>query len=256
VLVDPQGAELDLHRDFHEEFSHSLFSSSLDIPSNIVSFLGRHGVSCDQKVKVEEYCIKPKNALFVLGTLGENHGVDVAPTPVQTLVSEPLRVSFPFSFANLFSGPVLSVTGSTTFTAFQADPSASPLTRTSADNRTAPTGDPAQQKKIADALLKAGITSPMAWAAAGVNPSAAMAVSGTGSGAAAAAAPAPAPEQFDLHPMVVLKKGGHNPAFFVSWRSQRDVVRSLGWKCALMIWGGPALTLLCAYIVALEFGWL
>ncbi len=51
-------------------------------------------------------------------------------------------------------------------------------------------------------------------------------------------------------------KGEHNPAFFISWRSQRDVVKSLGWKSALLIWGGPALTLVCVYILAAEFGWL
>jgi hypothetical protein len=51
-------------------------------------------------------------------------------------------------------------------------------------------------------------------------------------------------------------KGEHSPAFFISWRSQRDVVRSLGWKSALMIWGGPTLTLVCVYILAAEFGWL
>jgi hypothetical protein len=54
----------------------------------------------------------------------------------------------------------------------------------------------------------------------------------------------------------VLMKGAHSPAFFISWRSQRDVVKSLGWKSALMIWGGPAVTLVCVYILALEFGWL
>ena len=57
------------------------------------------------------------------------------------------------------------------------------------------------------------------------------------------------PEGFDLHPPVVLMKGSHYPAFFISWRSQRDVVNSLGWKSSLMIWGGPALTLVCIYFL-------
>jgi hypothetical protein len=42
-------------------------------------------------------------------------------------------------------------------------------------------------------------------------------------------------------------KGKNNPTFMISWRSQRDLARSLGWKCALMIWGGPALALLSLY---------
>src|SRR5271167_774444 len=50
VLVDPQGAELDIHRDFHDEFSAALFSSSLDIPPTVSSFLVRNGVSTDRKI--------------------------------------------------------------------------------------------------------------------------------------------------------------------------------------------------------------
>jgi len=42
-------------------------------------------------------------------------------------------------------------------------------------------------------------------------------------------------------------KGTNNKIFLISWRSQQEVARSLGWKCALMIWGGPALTLVSLY---------
>ena len=49
-------------------------------------------------------------------------------------------------------------------------------------------------------------------------------------------------------------KGQNNPAFFISWRSQREVTESLAWKSTLMIWGGPALTLLCLYVLAMKFG--
>ena len=52
---------------------------------------------------------------------------------------------------------------------------------------------------------------------------------------------------FDPHPPVVLMKGTNNKTFLISWRSQKEVARSLGWKCTLMIWGGPALALLCLY---------
>jgi hypothetical protein len=61
---------------------------------------------------------------------------------------------------------------------------------------------------------------------------------------------------FDLNPKTVVMKGQNNPAFFISWRSQREIAQSLGWQSALMIWGGPALTLLCLYILAARFGWL
>jgi hypothetical protein len=111
-----------------------------------------------------------------------------------------------------------------------------------------------QQQKIAAALSKAGMSAQAGWNVALVS---------TATASACAAKPAvavearPAAEDvgaFDLHPPVVLMKGSHDPAFFISWRSQRDVVASLGWKSSLMIWGGPALTILCVYILLAHFG--
>ena len=43
-------------------------------------------------------------------------------------------------------------------------------------------------------------------------------------------------------------KSENNKNFLISWRSQQEVARSLGWKCMLMIWGGPALALLSLYL--------
>ena len=216
MLVNPQGAEMEIHRDFHEEFSQSLFSSALEIPANVSAFLLRHGVSTDSRIKVEEYCIKPKNALFVLGTLAENPGLAVSNTPVRTVAEK--------SWQPLFA----------------------PRMETQAAQTPSIHLDAAQQQKMASVLTKAGITNPIAWAVAGIE--SVSQPSGT------AAAAAPAKEQFDLHPPVVLMKGTHNPAFFVSWRSQKEVVQSLAWKSALMIWGGPALTLACIYVLLLQSG--
>jgi hypothetical protein len=108
-----------------------------------------------------------------------------------------------------------------------------------------------QQQKIAAALVKSGIANPGAWvAAAGVTPSG-DAVKQNPDGSLHAT---PSNETqvspasgFDPHPAVVLMKGNNNPTFLISWRSQRDLARSLGWKCMLMIWGGPALALLSLY---------
>jgi hypothetical protein len=105
-----------------------------------------------------------------------------------------------------------------------------------------------QQQKIAAALMKAGISNPAAWTAARVTPTP---VANHGPhGSPESCAPnlqASPPEGFDPHPPVVLMKGTNNPTFLISWRSQRDLARSLGWKCTLMIWGGPALALLSLY---------
>ena len=84
LLVDPRGADLDLHCDFKEEFCDSFFTTKDAAPANVHSFLSRHGIVTSNKIKVEEYCIKPKNSLFLLGTLGENPGIEVARSRFRT----------------------------------------------------------------------------------------------------------------------------------------------------------------------------
>jgi E3 Ubiquitin ligase len=250
VLINPQGAEMEIHQDFKEEFSHSLFSSSPAIPPNVSGFLLRHGVPTDCKLKIEEYCIKPKNALFVLGTLAHNPGLTVSAQPVASVIAAQPKISISMpSLAGglLFGGGVgqaLTV-GTTIYRAAQASSSAAPAGK--------PALDPAEQTKVANALTKAGVTSPQAWAIAGISQTP-RPLSTTAAGAQAAAA-APAAEQFDPRPPTVLMKGEHNRSFFISWRSQREVVKSLGWKSAVMIWGGPVLTLTCVYILASHYGW-
>jgi len=266
VLVNPQGADMDIHRDFHEEYSNSILFGH-EIPENVRGFLARYGVSGDHKVKVDEYCIKPKNALFILGTLAENPGLVVSPKPVPTLPASVASVSF-----NMPGGTErkieLAVGSSVTIPAMEAIETSpgnvqrgeTELVRLSSDQKPVSSAEMTQQGKIAAALMRAGITNPAAWEAAGINDPAAAVVTTGGNGTCVAsgssAAPSPAPEQFDLQPKVVLMKGEHDPAFFISWRSQRDLVRGLNWKSALYIWGGPALTLFCVYVLAEHFGWL
>ena len=144
-------------------------------------------------------------------------------------------------------------------------PAASPVHMITLSSHFGPmkTSEMSQQQKIAAALLKAGIANPAAWSAAGIHagempvsgvPPAGMAgvqvtadpsttEHGNGSGTAASRA-----DGFVLRPPVVLMKGTNNKTFLISWRSQQEVARSLGWKCALMIWGGPALALVSLYI--------
>jgi len=109
-----------------------------------------------------------------------------------------------------------------------------------------------QQQKIAAALVKAGVANPAAWTAAGISPEARSPVQvldHPSSSAGENAIGSPHGDDFDLHPAVVLMKGTNNKTFLISWRSQKEIVRSLGWKCALMIWGGPALALLSLYLL-------
>jgi hypothetical protein len=255
VLVDPQGAEMDIHRDFHDEFSAALFSSSLGMPANISSFLLRNGVSTDKKIKIDEYCIKPKNALFMLGTLAQNSGLNVSPVPVRSVTAEQRSLSFRVSkLSDLSAQTDVTAAGKTLVSVFKDEPAPMSGSNVPGANPSAHVLDAAQQQKITSALMKAGITNPAAWAAAGLtNAATATSTSASVGGGAAAA---PAHDQFDLHSSTVLMRGEHNPAFFISWRSQRDVVNSLSWKSTLMIWGGPALTLLSVYFMAVRFDWL
>jgi hypothetical protein len=283
VMVDPRSAELDLHRDFQQEFCDSFFTTKQEVPPNVNALLSRHGIFTTNKIKVEEFCIKPKNALFLLGTLAENPGLSLHPQPIHDEEYHTLG-----SINTLFSNPLQVVMGTTTL-AFAAAAGESSIIESPNSNEhsvserligagVAPhsmfanagidrgileeefshaaatqviqlspgaaskkIADMTQQQKISVALTKAGISNPAAWAAGVAN-------------ATQPAIPSPSPtpsatplEGFDSHPAVVIIKGKNNPTFMISWRSQRDVVRTLGWKCALMIWGGPALVLLSLY---------
>jgi len=253
LLVDPRGADLDLHRDFEQEFCDGFLTTKSAAPPNVTGFLARHGIATTNKIKVEEYCIKPKNALFILGTLGENPGLEVTPQPI--VDAEPVRStssnrlsisinSFSFNLSSPGHGD----------TELEQRLAAALNAAPQQQIRVAP-GVPVSKttvlgnQKVADALLKAGISNPAAWAAAGIgsaaagvqvalDPSAATNASGDGS----------ATNGFEPRPRVVLMRGENNKTFLISWRSQREVARTLGWKCTLMIWGGPTLALLSLYI--------
>ena len=249
VMIDPRGAELDLHRDFQEQFCDSFFTTKEEVPSNVRTLLLRHGISTSNKIKVEEFCIKPKNSLFLLGTLGDNPGLELAPQPIaddehNTLTTgdalwfNPVRVvressvlSFAIGGGDSASFQEPASTASTHAIKLSPDPGPAKL------------ADMTHQQKVAAALVKAGVSNPAAWAAAGVT-SGTAAVNTKDSSQGDASDPT---DGFDPHPPVVLMRGKNNSNFLISWRSQRAIARSLGWKCALMIWGGPALALLCLY---------
>ena len=281
VMVDPRGAELDLHRDFQQEFCDSFFALKPEAPPNVHAFLSRHGINTNNKIRVEEFCIKPKNALFVLGTLGDNPGLELTPQPIQddehntltsnALFSNGLHVAFgsAVSFVNgrinsaperqsvseLLTGGSASHQYALQSSAFAHSPlgksiheeesrhvASSEVIQLSPESASPGLAEMTQQQKVAAALRKAGIQSPAAWAAAKVAPAAPEVAARNSQPVNAVSTDA-----FDSHPPVVLMKGKNNPTFLISWRSQREIARSLGWKCTLMIWGGPALALLFLY---------
>jgi len=284
LMIDPRGADLDLHRDFLEQFCDSFFTTKEEAPPAVHAFLSRHGVSTSNKIKVEEFCIKPTNALFILGTLAENRGLEINQTPIlddeYNTFSLRQRFDLSLDFDRMFL-PFVSAGGDAAVEQRLATKLApagiarcSPapshpaeVIRLSNDHAPAKAAGMTQQQKVAAALVKAGISNPAAWAAAGVTSSdaaaAAMAPANQTSGSSQPAEfdgtqrqTAASPDGFDPHPAVVLMKGTNNSTFVISWRSQREVAASLAWKCALMIWGGPALVLLSLYVFLNLMHWL
>ena len=150
LLIEPLGADLDLHRDFKEEYSASLLSSNLssnidELPPRVSSFLLRHGMTPTRHLRVEEHTIKPDDALFVAGTLTENPGVQVRA-----------------------AGPGKASHQNTDGQSSTSQTIAPKVIRLSSGPAPLSTREMSQQAKIAAALTRAGITRPEAWSAAGV----------------------------------------------------------------------------------------
>ena len=235
LLIDPSGAEMDLHCDMHEEYNRSVLLSGPEMPGPVYSFLSRHGVDSSRRIKVEECCISPNNPLFILGTLSQNPGLNASVLPAWATQKSTRRLA-----------PAIRPVNQQPEVVHLSDESAA-----------VPATEMTQQQKIAAALLKAGIGNPAAWAAAGVSPQAAVqATSAVSAAVTDEEQDQETNEMYDLHPPVVLMKGNRDPTFFISWRSQRDLIATLDWKSTLMIWGGPALTLVCVYILLAHFNWL
>ena len=255
VLVNPLGVELDLQREFHEEYRAACFSAlSLStgngVPAAVADFLRRNDVTPVQRIRVEECCIRPKDFLFAMGTLAEKSDVDARPVLPQ--MQEAGERAATGSLLHRLA-PVAPA------------PPAPQVIRLSESTATAP-AEMTQQSKIAAALLRAGIQNPVTGAAAGV-PSQAAACQqipqiteivvnhrpenfAEDSGVAAHENRADAASTDETAPPVVLLKGLKNPVFLISWRCQSEWARALAWRASAMICGGATLTLLGLYLLA------
>jgi E3 Ubiquitin ligase len=250
LLIEPLGADLDLLRDFREEYSSSFFSSNLaDLPPGVSGFLSRHGVAAARSIRVEECLIKPEDPIFITGTLTENPGIQLRPPAPRGDPSLPdndvPRGDYSRDLApNKFSERSL----------------APQIVRLSDGSAASGSQRMGQQAKIVAALTRAGITSPAAWSAAGV-PFQGIGLEQNGSQTAISApseAPLkdkhpwqeqPSPSGFDLTPPLVLMKGASSPVFVISFRSQKEFANALAWKSAAMLWGGAAITMLGLYVL-------
>jgi len=262
LMVDPQGADLDVHRTFRDEFDKSLFGSNM-FPENVTQFLARNGIGASGNIRLEEHCIEPGYPLFILGTLAQNpsraNSAPAVHVPVPTS-SIRSRSSFSFSFGSA-NGWFQGLTGIST-AAFGGSVTRIPMSRVAE----------APPKGIAASATVA----PGNWSSVSID-DVRPPVEGTdvrapsrevSARAATAVAERPqamevqqsaTPSQnagFDTHPAVVLAKGAGNDPFAISSESQRDIVRALAWKSTACIWGGPLLTMICFYILSEILGWL
>jgi hypothetical protein len=348
VLVDPNGAEMELHCDYKKEFNHSLFGSA-SIPGPVMEFMNRYGVGTNHSIKVEEYCIKPDNALFILGTLATNSGLRPVPSPLSTLqgnfklghwtvgmksaAGAEIAASLlggnlaGLALSSLVSGGATTTTVTTTQrdggaikktvsvtttggapqaeTLQPGDPRAAAaveaiaakdpalaakvaaqlnvpypppagaaapsvsvteipggvkITSRQVTNLAvpAPPGQtlmPAEAHQLAVAALAAKDPALAAVVATALGRAGAAAIIQPAAGSAAAAAPGGnGGATWPDHDPTVIMKGMHNPAYFISWQSQKDVIKELSRRSILLIWGGPALTVVCMLYILGRFG--
>ncbi len=294
VLVDPDGAEMDIHCDFKGEYNRSMFSGS-NVPPRVFDFASHNGVGLDDNIRVEEYCVKPQNALYILGTLATNTGLQLTAVPQPTARPGSEVTKFDvggggagatrslLSLANLNFNVSVS-RPQPTFAPSSAGGREYPLAdfdRKMAERRaqhsqaqSAGAGapqpyDPKDPRSKSAALAAIAAQDPaLAAAAASVmGTSLPQAIAGRPAAPQAAAAPQPAKEAAEPAPGVpgsaapaqeecfpdknptVIRRGANQPTFYISWRSQKEIVSDLSTKSTLFIFGGPVLSALCLWVL-------
>jgi hypothetical protein len=104
-----------------------------------------------------------------------------------------------------------------------------------------------QQGRIAAALLKAGVPSPATWSSEPVHTAVRVQEPSANNDSTAAS---------NAELSRVLQQGASASAVRVAGLNQSPPGHASHWKPTLMIWGGPALTLACIYVLAARLGWL
>ena len=279
VLINPQGADLDVHRNFKDEIQTSLFGKGSLIPENIRKFVAMRGL-LSGKIRLEERIIKPGYPLFVYGTLGENHGqISWTPTPHPTSK----RISFGSGFSRSLNfkfsfGEPRPAVAMMVMQQRLARSSGGKSGHIEARNTTG--GPIVLPDRVVEQLNRIGAPLPvsvlpespqmssnadgLASSSGGVAIATQIAPDAPGAPPAAKASAekqssargTPAGSAFDLHPRVAIGKGERGDPFMISSQSQREVVQALAWKSMLYIWGSPVFTIVCIYFLLVYWGWL
>lgn len=276
VLINPQGATLDVHRSFCDEFSTSFLSKDSLIPESIRKFVAMRGLMAGDKVRLEEHIIKPGFPLFVFGTLGDNAMLNSWNAQPHV---ESKKVSLGFSFGDSINLQFTRGVGVPDLAAKAFSgllESASSRTMQTSTYVPRSDGGPVELPDEAlTALRQAGVNLP-ALANSGK-----MSVSNRTIGGgllrsnsmqvAIASDPSNATDvaekpasvdakqpsgEFDLRARVAIGKGERGDPFTISSGSQREVVHALGWKATACIWGGPVFALICLRCLFIFWGWM
>jgi hypothetical protein len=285
MLVNPQGADLDLHSNFKDEIGSSFFGNRDMIPENIAKFLARHGIDPATQVRLQEWCVKPSEPLFVLGTLGKRTS-DLKWSVLPHSAGAPLSLLFGYGLAarnktklvnsiDFLPGVSLSLVRSNgevnaPRAALLQPPAPAPAPPPVAaaavwKSVSWEEGTQAREALAAAAERNAAIAASTAPPAPPADSADASAQSDSQTAVGLEAdAPTEAPadteqaqsSQFNMASPVEIGKGASGQPFFISYRSQREVARSFAWKSALSIWGGPILTLASLYFLSEYFNWM
>lgn len=291
VPVNPQGADLDLHCNFKDELGDTFFGSPGVLPPSLVLFLARNNVSMSNRIRLEEYCIKPGFPLFVLGTLAQNsQRLDWTPAAhVARSITIGGGVAQPHVELNIGGAWAAGLVRQLARSAGSEVPLPSAMAAVGSATRSSPTSSNrasvAPQSAVWSSVSADELEIGRAGASSGAG-SRATAPAGAGAtkpappehsipataprgssiatsvatedrdAAGPQAAPASIAPSSEERPPAIIAKGRGGEPFIISWQSQKEVVGSLAWKSALCIWGGPALTLVSFYVLALIFGWI
>jgi hypothetical protein len=259
MLVDAAGADMEVHRNFRDEFNSSFFGSRDMFPENVSRFLARNGVLGGSTVRLEERCVKPGFPLFVFGTLAPHSSAGGTDWAAQRHVGASSALGIDVSVnmnarhaqtINNMMQLLRNVPGIQTGQAPVTAPSKSPA----AAARTAVWSSVSvDEVSVAHGGTPAAVAEapPDATSDLAADP---LAPALQREGAATQYEPAATPKsEFDLAQPAAIGKGADGSPFMISSESQREVVRALEWKSALCIWGGPILALISLYYLLVYF---
>lgn len=286
VLVDPNGAEMDIHCDFKGEYHESMFSGA-NVPPRVAELAASNGIFANRNLRVEEYCLKPQNALYILGTFATNY-VEPLPQPQPTAPAGS-EVAQGLSATGGLVGNLLSLANVNFNVSVQRSrPTYGPVPLTETDRRLAEgraaraqavqaeaaaeaarhperpqpkrldPNDPRAQAALAAIAAKNPVLAAEAAAFLGatipqkVAATTAAAVAPEASNPAASVQPSPAGQGeigFPEKNPTIIRKGTNDTTFYISWRSQKEIVSDLSTRAFLMIFGGPALSALCLWVL-------